>query len=405
MQTTTWTWLAMASLMASLGSLHCGGDDDALTTSTSSSSSSSSGGSGAMGGGGSGATGGGGMGGATPTCLDATEYEATFSLEIAELCLLARYDAPLSVSSYNAPSWGRHGGPLTLQQTFAGPTPTDEISLTRWSPPNASTGTLTAPETIVVIDTGIVGVNPFFAGVAIDMPGDSVTYVGWADGTLVGEVLAIEGDVVVGRHDNAGYFGAAGWDSGNDRRLLISALSPLDDNAVGTSGIYAADWQGMGMATSSTIDTWGLANGPVTMDADGNAFAVMTDFNTGNQSLRGWTATAIGPGAPAAPGAELWNIAGFGSSLAAMAASDDADGLVFFQAQTFSNELVNEDVLVQPFGLAGDSIVSTGPASVGIDFVDDNTEASLMTDDQGRLWVGVGDGMGGAIFFVLGRIP
>ena len=183
-------------------------------------------------------------------------------------------------------------------------------------------------------------------------------------------------------------------------------MSELGATSSDTSGIYAADWNAASPSspTSATVDAWGLANGPVTVDAEGNAFAVMTDYINGNQTLRAWPSTAVAPGTTAPlMGTELWVLPGFGSSLAAMAPAG-ADGLAFYQSQTFDgNGVVNEDVTLQRYEVSGDAVDPKGAASTGIDLVTDNTEVVLFVDGTGRLWLGVSDSLSSAVFYVLDR--
>ena len=87
--------------------------------------------------------------------MAASEHEGVFTLDVPELCLVAKYDAPFAAASYAPPTWGRHGGPLTLAQAYNGPTPTDELTLTRWAVPTEATGTLTTMEVVGPFNAGV----------------------------------------------------------------------------------------------------------------------------------------------------------------------------------------------------------------------------------------------------------
>ena len=386
-------WLGLGAVVASLASMGCGGDDDG-TGAGGAGGAGASGGTGGTGGtGGAGGTGGtGGTGGAGGTggggsspCMAASEHEGVFTLDVPELCLVAKYDAPFAAASYAPPTWGRHGGPLTLAQAYNGPTPTDELTLTRWAVPTEATGTLTTMEVVGPFNAGVTGSDPFFAGVAVDLPDTALTLVGWADSTLAGQLIALDGTTVADSWDVHGYFWGAALSDGTTTRLLHSSLSELDATTSDTSGVYASDWNAASPATptNATVDTWGLANGPVTVDAEGNAFAVMTDYINGNQTLRAWPSTTVAPGTAAPAG---------------------TDGLAFYQPQTFDgNGVVSEDVTLQRYEVVGDAIEAVGAATTGIDLVTDNTEVVLFVDGAGRLWVGVADSLSSAIFYVFDR--
>ncbi|MCA9621594.1 MAG: hypothetical protein KC731_21375, partial [Myxococcales bacterium] len=358
---------------------------------------------GSDGGMGAGGAGTGGTGGAAGDgCLADSEHDTVFAIALEDLCLRAKYTAPFTVGSYTPPSWGRHGGPVTLVQAYAGPSPDDEITLTRWGVPTEATGELTTVEVVGPLATGASAGDPFFAGVAVDLPDTLLTLVGWADGSLSGKLVALDGSVVADSWDIAGYYWAAAHSDGTTARLLISALSAPLDGAVGSAGLYAGDWDASTPTDPSptTVHTWGLANGPVALDGAGNAFAVMTDYLSGNQSLRGFAAASVAPGAIGATGTELWDIPGFGSSLAAVHLASDG-GWVFYQPQTFVTEVESGDVMGQRYGDGGGAVSPIGGLVPALTFVEANTEVTLMSDPTDRLWVGVA-GENGSTFYVLG---
>ncbi|HHH29376.1 MAG TPA: hypothetical protein ENK57_13665 [Polyangiaceae bacterium] len=406
--------LGIATVVAVMAALGCGGDDDGAGGAGATGGTGGTGATGSTGGaGGSGATGGtggsggtGGEGGGAGACLDASQHESVFTLDVPELCLVATYTAPFAALSYAPPTWGRHGGPLTLTQAYNGPTPTDELTLTRWAVPAEATGALSTMEVIGPFNAGVTGTDPFFAGVAVDLPDTPLTLVGWADATLAGQLIALDGTTIADAWDAHGYFWGAALSDGTTTRLLHSSLSELGANAADTSGVYAADWNAAspGTPTNGTVDTWGLANGPVAVDADGNAFAVMTDYINGNQILRGWPAAAVAPDTTGSVvGTELWDLPGFGSSLAALAPSGN-EGLVFYQAQTFDgNGVVNDDVTLQRYEIDGGAVAPLGVPTTGISLVADNAEVVLFADSANRLWIGTADGSSGSVFYVLDR--
>src|SRR5262249_51932454 len=139
---------------------------------------------------------------------------------------------------------------------------------------------------------------------------------------------------VAKRYDANGFYSsmAVGLTAGGGR-LLWSGLSPLMTAPAGTNsgGLYAADACGTDAmnpallpGTDPTckapvlVDTWsGGASGPLAADADGNAFAILSDFIANTQELRGFEHDAVAHGAPAAPGTTLFTLPGFTSELAA----------------------------------------------------------------------------------------
>src|SRR5690606_14523186 len=166
--------------------------DDETPPATTTTTTTGAGGTGAGGAGTGGLEGGGGA----TSCLPASSHTDVFTLA-ADLCVVATYEAPFAVASYAPPSWGRHDGPMTLVQAFAGADPADEITLTRWGVP-AEGGALSVTETVGPLG---VGASPmaYFASIATDLPGTPWTVVAYADTTFAGELVALDGDTVADR--------------------------------------------------------------------------------------------------------------------------------------------------------------------------------------------------------------
>jgi hypothetical protein len=182
---------------------------------------------------------------------------------------------------------------------------------------------------------------------------------------------------------------------------LHTSLGPLLDDAdeAGLYGTILCDADGL-LCGSFPYDQWGDSTGPMAVDADGNVFAVMTSFD-GTQNARGFGATQIQLAEPTV-GTDFFTIDGFGTPLAALAPTIDGDeGLLVYQA-TDAETFAQDPAIVVAYA-AGDGIVAPSgepetlltPTGVG-------APVSLMTDDQERIWVGVGT-KGGTRFAVLAR--
>ena len=123
-----------------------------LFRSTSTTTTTATGTSGAGGGGGQGQ---GGAGGSGSACLDGAVAAPWFTLQTDELCVVEAHHAAVLVGYdpnanfyLRVPTWGRHGGPLTL-------TPVDDgtITLSRWAVPSDPQGELVGSDTVV--DAGL----------------------------------------------------------------------------------------------------------------------------------------------------------------------------------------------------------------------------------------------------------
>lgn len=386
-----------------------GGDDrrpaqvTATGTTTTGGSGGQLGGSGGAGGATGGQGGGQGGGGSSAECLDSAEHEAAFAIDRDELCLVAKYDAAIDLGFFVSPTWGRHGGPLTASYA---PAPADEATLSRWQLPSGATGTLTAQTTTVALS--IAASTVYFGAQAIDLPMFDWTLVSWTGdfGSTDGEALLLASDAVAERHPVVGLFGAAGIATAADEgRLLHTSVTALGSaGASPVPALYAADFCAgpVGCGTGA-VATWGEANGPVALDQDDNSFVMQTAFSTGDQTLRGFEASTIGAGTGATAGQELLTLPGYGSELAALSPDGSDSGLVFFQP--FDGATYEAlDIIAVPYTVSGTTVAPTTHGTA-LSMASANTPASLMTDDAGRLWVGLSSGAGQSTFYVLARRP
>jgi len=79
----------------------------------------------------------------------------------------------------------------------------------------------------------------FLGARVVDVPGAAGTLFSYSELDTTGEVLLVEGDVVVDRRDAVGVFtlGALG---GTDPRVLYTGLSVVGTEAPGANGLYSA---------------------------------------------------------------------------------------------------------------------------------------------------------------------
>jgi len=322
--------------------------------------------------------------------------------------LVAKYEAAKEMDFFVSPTWGRHDGPLTLHSVTGGAGGgVAEAMVTRWQVPTNATGQLTAQDTIVNVN---ISSNPVFLGAqAVDLPFGNWTAVSWTGqfGSTDGEIIMLDGVNPASRYPVVGIWGVVGLDGGSGTgRVLHTSLTALNDAAgTQTPGVYAADFgSGPTFSAAVTVATWGDATGAIATDQDGNVFAIQTSYTNGDQSLRGFAATKVAPQAGPAAGDALWTIAGYGTELAAVSPDGASSGLVFYQPfDSSSYEALN--VVVQPYSATTNQITAAGSHSDGLTMTNTNTATKLMTDDDGRLWVGIGTATGVTTFFVLDRSP
>jgi hypothetical protein len=350
----------------------------------------------------------GGTGGSAPTCLDASAFADVLTVQDAALCAIARYDAPEPLG-YAPPSWGAHGGPLTLRVAM-----NNTFDLVRWTAPAGAMGALTQQVTHV---DAMVPMSAFLGAQAVDVPFFGWTALTWTGAfpDLAGEILLVKGSAVDKRYPTYGAYANAGLPAANGQgRVLVTGLSPIGDAKGGPNALYAADSCGTAAQPSLlpggdptckapiAVAAWGDASGPVTVDHDGNAFAVMSSFD-GTQEARGFDAASIARGAAKSSGVTLFKIPGYGSNVAALAPKAAAPGLVAYQPSN-GTTFLPEDVIEQPYTVTSGTLAAVGAPKPLLKSTAANSLVYVMVDDQERLWVGV-DTAAGATYVVLARAP
>ncbi|MBI4703864.1 MAG: hypothetical protein HY744_22365 [Deltaproteobacteria bacterium] len=368
------------------------------------------GGEGALGGAGGGGAGGGGGGGGSAACLAASEHEAVLDIEEPSLCLVARYVAgglhlgldPVTFHTIS-PTWGAHAGPLVVAPAGE----PGKAKLGRWKVPPEPTGKL-VPE-VDGLALGIATSGGIFLGSqAVDLPFAGRTLVSWTGdfGTTAGEAILLDGSSVAERFPASGLYGAAALGGKDGKgRLLHTGLSPVGAPALGPAGLYAADGCQKGaLCDGKLAAAWGDASGPVATDTLGNAFAIQASIAKGEQSLRGFAAPGVAPGAGPSDGQEIFSIPGFGGELAALGPAGGEPGRVFFQPFD-SKSFAALDVVVQRYAVAQGSVSAVGAPQVALHMTKAGTAVTLMRDPADRLWVGVATTPDESTFFVLADRP
>jgi hypothetical protein len=340
----------------------------------------------AAGGGGAGVGGAGGSGGEAPlACMNvAPDF---FTVEGDDLCVVQTFTAEgLELLSYGTtPTWGAHGGPLTSSVNAAN----TSLTLSRWS---KSGTTLTKADTVVPL-TGVPA-DAFFGGLALESDAtgaacsdDQVVSVAWSgadftnDGAIVTVTPAGAGESVTA----TGVFGMASIGAS----VFYTGLSEVGGPTSGVVGLYAAETASCdaGLATSGAVETgWGLATGPVARDAEGNLFAILTDYNTGRQLIHGYAGDDVVAGGPIA-GVELADLEGFGDAFAVVAPDGAEPGLLVLQPNAGASSF-NQDVVAVEYGSAGGALTA-GLSKTLLKLTEEDKNVTLMTDDVGHLWVGV----------------
>lgn len=406
--------VCVAALTASCGDENeSNGATSASATSTgaggATSSSASTGGSGGQG----------GSGGEGPTpCLPAAAFEAYFALADDGLCAVAIYDAPVTLG-YDAdanyylrvPTWGGHGGPLTLDPGAGG-----AVDVVRWAAPSGPSGTLTASPTTIA--AGLAD-GVYLGAQALDLPFFGWTAISWTGAfpDTLGEVVTLTASAKAAAFAVHGFYAGASLTApGGQGRLVYSGLSPVGDAALGASGLYAADSCGDAANGSflpdgsgtcgapALVAAWGDASGPVAADGAGNVFAVLTSFD-GTQEARGFASSTITRGAGPTEGVPVFTLPGFGSGLAALAPTPDAPGLLFFQPNDAAEPYAALDVVATRFTSDGTTLAADGEPKPALTLATPNTALSMFVDPSGKLWVGVPTGAHEAVFVVLDRAP
>ena len=352
-----------------------------------------------------------GTGGSAPTCLDAAAIADVLTIMDPALCAVARYDASEELG-FNAPSWGTHGGPLTLRAGMNG-----TFDLVRWTPPADTKGPLTKQE--VNVD-GKIPAGAYLGGQAVDVPFFGWTALAWTGAfpDLTGELLLVKGGAVDKRYATNGAYAIAGASAANMQgRLLLTGFSTVGDAKAGPNALFAADTCGTAAQPSLlpgmdatckapiTVSTWGDSSGPVAVDHAGNAFVVMSSFDD-TQEARGFDAASIARGSGPTDGVKLFTIPGFGTNLAALAPTATAAGIVAYQP-TDGTTFLPEDVLEQKYTVTAGKLATMGIPTTLLKAATSSAFLYVMVDDQDRLWVGADKAAPatGATYVVLSRTP
>jgi hypothetical protein len=358
--------------------------------------------------GGAGATGGGGEGGgagASP-CLPASAHEALFTIADPAYCAVALYESPLELGYSVVPTWGRHGGLLTMIAHATG-----DVTISRWQTPEGSGGAL-VEETENV--PGAVAPQGFASAQIVDLPFFGWSVLGWSGAfpDTQGELVLVEDGAVAARFDVNGLFSLAtlAGSEPDTGRVFYSGLSAVEEPAGAKNGLYLTEACGTDasptLATTQSqgcfgglLEGWGDASGPIALDADGNLFAVHASFD-GTQEAKGWAAAQLAPGVMISPGASTFMMPGFGGPLAALApAAPHAGALLFQPSDPTTFEPL--DVVVQSYSVGAGGVTPAGSPTPLLD-VPAGVAVALVADDQHRVWVGVPTAEG-TTFVVLAR--
>ena len=405
------------------GTSGCGDESLGSLPATTSSASGGSGG-GATTGGEGGADAGGG--GAAPCgdlttapempCLAASAFADVAAIDAPELCVVARYEAPVGVG-FDAqtlfttqPIWGRHGGPVVVRPAQSG-----AASVIRLSAPDGASGVMTSTATTVGV---AVPDGSYLGSLAVDAPFFDWTALAWSApfGEPGGELVLARGSAVERRYTTAGMYGMAALGTCDAGRVLYTGLSRLGDEAPGAPALHAADSCGAAdddarlepegdaaCGEPQTVATWGDATGPVAADAAGNVAVVMTTFDASFVSTnhaRVFAAAAIARGAAPTEGVELFTLDGFGSNLAVIAPRDADAGMVLFQPSD-SATAAPLDVVAQRFSVSGVDATVVGAPAKAIET--QGREAVMFRDGSGRIWLAVTTSADSSTMLVLDR--
>ena len=341
-------------------------------------------------------------GAAGQACLDPSTFSSSFTVADSTFCAVAVYTAPEPIS-FQAPTWGSHGGPLVVQQATG-----TGVTLERWTAPAGATGTMTVQTTPVA---AALPAGNFLGGQALDLPFFGWTAISWTASDFTGQFEMIASGAIVTTYTANGPYSAGAVAAASSLgRFFYSGLSPLGMPTLATNGLYAADAcsspaQALGTGTGCTapalVAAWGDSSGPVATDANGDVFAVLTSFANGNQEARGFLASSVARGAAATTGVTLFTVGGYASSLAALSPTATASGLVVFQAID-STTNAPQDVIEQKFTTGG-SLAATGTPSTLLTVPPALSQGfTFMVDGSQRLWVAV-NGTSSTTYIVLAR--
>ncbi len=131
---------------------------------------------------------------------------------------------------------------------------------------------------------------------------------------------------------------------------------------------------------------------------------MLTSATAGNQEARGYTAAQVARGAAAVKGTTLFTVDGFSGSLAALAPTASAPGLLVFEPFD-STTYFALDVIEQVYSVTGGVVTASGtPTTLLTVPTMMSTGPSFLTDASDRLWVAV-SGAAGTTYVVLERTP
>jgi hypothetical protein len=314
---------------------------------------------GAGGGGGGGA---GGSGGSTGACLDAALYAELFALDgTLPLCVtrVHAFQPPAGFDPYSLPTWGRHGGPLTLTPGATAAS----LSLQRWSLPAGPTDPATFNNEAVTIDAPPSG-NVFW-GPPVDLPFFDWTLVSYTGqgAAFPGEVLLLDASshAVVKRDNANGFYNSAGLaDPAGGGYLVYTGLSPLADGPLATSdsAVYAArscaeGFAGTGCEAGHKVGDWDGSSGPVAVDAGGRGFFALSAFG-GALEVRGFARSEIVDGVESAGVTFVQESDVYAQSLAAVSPSAGAPGYLFVDEAVGAGQRI--DAITYEPGTAGEPV-------------------------------------------------
>jgi hypothetical protein len=361
-------------------------------------------------------TGGAGTGGGSSGCLDPGVFATLFTIEDPTFCAVASYKAAQGLSGAQ-PSWGSHGGPLTVAPAAS---PTGAVELTRWQPPSGALGNLVGtPTDVDAALPDLTGATPvaYLSQPAIDLGFFGLTAFAWTGAGSNGEIVLVSGTSVATRYPTNGTYGmaAVAMDSTHGRLLLTGETAPGDAIPPGTAdnALYAADSCGTAATpelantkdascSPVTVAAWGSASGPAVFDQDGNAFVVMSSMDASSNPIndaRAFAAASVARGTgPTAP-TPLFTSPGYSGSLAALRPTTGADGIVAFQASTTFPDYA--DVVAQHYTATGATLQVVGTPGAFLKLASPTTEVLLFVDDQDRLWAGVPDSTNMSTTFVV----
>src|SRR5262249_24090172 len=152
-----------------------------------------------------------------------------FAIQDSSLCAVAMYDADADLSGLQ-PSWGSHGGPLSIPFKANAD---GSVGLTRWQVPSGATGTLTSTGTTVK-RTPDPNKSPYMSQPAIDLPFFGLSAFAWTGSGDTGEIVLTNGSSPGPRYATNGTLAmvAIASDSSHGRLLYTGQSLP----GVGTTG-------------------------------------------------------------------------------------------------------------------------------------------------------------------------